>query len=89
MTADNSILSVRLTASERTLLAQAAENGRTSLSDFVRRKAMEAAELDILSRTVVTIPAGDWERFEAWAREPAKDVSALRKLAASRPAWED
>ena len=89
MNASAPILSVRLTASERDLLAFAAKEARTSLSDFVRRKALEAAEMDVLSNRVVTIPAADWEKFEAWASAPAKEVPALRELAAHRPAWRD
>lgn len=83
------VLSVRVSAGERDLLAAAAEQARTSLSDFVRRKALEAAEADILARTVVTIPARHWEKFEAWAHAPARDIPALRELAAHKPAWQD
>lgn len=82
------VLSVRVSASERALLEAAAEQARTSLSDFVRRRALEAAETDLLDRRVVTIPAQDWAKFEAWASVPAKDVPALRKLAKSRPVWQ-
>ena len=83
------VLSVRVSPSERDLLEFAAEQARTSLSDFVRRKAIEAAEMDVLEHRLVTIPAEDWEKFEAWVNTPAKDVPALRKLATSRPAWQD
>jgi uncharacterized protein (DUF1778 family) len=83
------VLSVRVSASERSLLEAAAEQARTSLSDFVRRKSIEAAESDMLERRIVTIPAGDWERFEAWAQAPAQDIPALRKLAETPPAWRD
>jgi uncharacterized protein (DUF1778 family) len=83
------VLSVRVSASERDILEAAAEQARVSLSDFVRRKALEAAEMDVLDHRIVTIPANDWEKFEAWAAAPAKDVPALRKLAASRPVWQD
>jgi uncharacterized protein (DUF1778 family) len=83
------VLSVRVSASERELLACAAEQGRTNLSDFIRRRAVEAAEMEVVSYPAVTIPAADWEKFEAWANAPAKDVPALRDLAASRPAWQD
>jgi uncharacterized protein (DUF1778 family) len=87
MSRANPVVSVRMTASERELLEVAAERSRTSLSDFVRRKALEAAEIDVLSQTVVTIPAGDWERFETWVNQPAKEVPGLRELATHRPAW--
>jgi uncharacterized protein (DUF1778 family) len=85
----NPVLSVRVTPDERDLLASAAEHAHTNLSDFVRRKALEAAEMDILDRRIVTIPAEHWEKFERWAAAPAKPVEALRKLAAIRPAWQD
>jgi hypothetical protein len=37
----------------------------------------------------VTIPAADWKAFKAWAHAPAKQVPALRDLAARTPAWRD
>ena len=89
MPISNPVVSVRVSASERALLEAAAEQSRTNLSDFVRRKALEAAEIDILDHRVVTIPAADWTAFEAWVSAPAKEVPALRKLAATRPAWRD
>lgn len=87
MSKSTEVLSVRVSPRERDLLAQAAEQGQTSLSDFVRRKAVEAAELEIMARAVVTIPAEDWEKFEAWATAPAKDKPELATLAAHPPAW--
>jgi uncharacterized protein (DUF1778 family) len=83
------VLSVRVSPGERDLLEFAAKQAHTNLSDFVRRKALEAAEMDVLDHRIVTIPAEDWEKFEAWVDAPAKDVPALRELAASRPAWQD
>ncbi len=85
----NPPVSVRVTASERDLLEAAAAQARTNLSDFVRRKALEAAEMEVLDHRLVTISAVDWEKFEAWAYAPAKDVPALRVLATSRPVWQD
>lgn len=76
-----------MSAHERDLLEAAALNARTSLSDFIRRKSLEAAELDLMEQRVVTIPAKDWERFEAWANEPPREVPGLRKLAAVKPSW--
>jgi uncharacterized protein (DUF1778 family) len=87
-TAPAAVLSVRVNASERALLEAAAEQASTSLSDFVRRRALEAAETDLLNRRIVTIPAKDWVRFEAWASAPAREVPALRKLSKTRPVWQ-
>ncbi|MDO7837103.1 DUF1778 domain-containing protein [Sphingobium sp. HBC34] len=83
------VLSVRVSPAERALLETAADHARTNLSDFIRRKALEAAEQDVLDHRVVTIPADDWDRFEDWVKAPAKEVAALRKLSATRPAWQD
>lgn len=87
-TASVAVLSVRVSARERALLEAAAEQASTSLSDFVRRRALEAAETDLLNRRIVTIAAKDWARFEAWASSPAREVPALRRLSKARPVWQ-
>jgi uncharacterized protein (DUF1778 family) len=82
-------VSVRVSPKERELLEAAAEQSRTNLSDFIRRKAVEAAELELVHQNRVIIPTVDWEKFEAWVDSPSKDVPALRDLAKTRPAWRD
>jgi hypothetical protein len=44
----SSVLSVRLSDQDRVLLEAASSQSRTNLSDFVRRKALEAAAVDLL-----------------------------------------
>lgn len=83
----SSVLSVRLSEEERALLEAASSQARTKVSDFVRRKALEAAEVDMLERRIVTIPAKDWERFEAWAAKPAREIPQLKDLARRPPTW--
>jgi uncharacterized protein (DUF1778 family) len=87
-TTSTSILSIRVNAAERAILEAAAEQSRTTVSDFMRRKALEAAEIDVLGRSVVTIPAKDWEQFEEWARRPTESVPALVELARRIPTWD-
>lgn len=82
-------VSVRVSARERELLEAAAEQARTNLSDFIRRKAVEAAETDLFFGTTVTIPAEHWKKFETWAQAPAKAVPGLADLAKTRPEWQD
>jgi uncharacterized protein (DUF1778 family) len=82
-------LSVRVTLDEREILEAAASQANTNLSDFIRRKAVEAAEMEVLDGRVVAIPAADWEKFEAWAKSPPRVRAGLQKLAASRPVWQD
>ena len=82
------VLSVRVSEEERALLEAASAQSRTSLSEFIRRKALDAAEVDVLERRVVTIPAKDWKAFEAWANRSPRKIAALQALAGKRPAWQ-
>jgi len=88
MSPTTSVLSVRVSTGERAILEAAAEQSRTSLSDFVRRGALESAEIAVLNRTIVTIPANDWDAFEAWVTHPADAIPALTELARRTPTWE-
>jgi uncharacterized protein (DUF1778 family) len=83
----STVLSVRLNDQERALLEEASSQARTNVSDFVRRRALEAAELDVLERRIVTIPAEDWEHFEAWAAQPAREIAGLKELFSITPTW--
>ena len=87
-TIPTAFLSVRVSPSEPTLLEAAAEQAQTDLSDFVQRRALEAAEADLLDRRFVTSAAKDWARFEAWASSPAREVPALQRLSRTRPVWQ-
>jgi uncharacterized protein (DUF1778 family) len=83
------VLSVRVSEEERALLETASELAHTSLSEFVRRKALDAAEADVLERRVVTIAAKDWRKFEAWASRPAEEIDGLKDLARRAPTWRE
>lgn len=84
----STVLSIRMSADERAFLEAASEQARTTLSDFVRRKALEAAEMDLMERRVITIPAEHWEEFEAWLHRPAEVLPGLQKLLRTKPTWE-
>ena len=87
--ANLSPVSVRVSAREREILEAAADRARTNLSDFIRRKAVDAAETDLAFATTVIIPAERWKRFEAFARSPPKEIPGLADLAKTKPAWQD
>lgn len=82
-------VSVRVSDNERKVLQEAADHARTNLSDFIRRKAVEAAELELMERRVITIPAEKWEEFEAWMNSPPRNLPNLRNLLETKPVWED
>jgi len=37
---------------------------------------VEAAETDLFFRGLVTLPATNWKKFEAWANAPARGSTA-------------
>ena len=74
-----------VTANELMVLESAALQSRMSVSDYTRHKALAAVGAEVFDHRPVTIASDDWIKFESWVNEPAKDVPALRKLAATRP----
>jgi uncharacterized protein (DUF1778 family) len=45
------------------------------------------AQIDVLERSIVVIPAKDWKAFAAWLAQPPKVIPALKKLARKTPTW--
>jgi uncharacterized protein (DUF1778 family) len=82
-----SVLNVTLSNQERAVLEAASAQARTNVSDFVRRKALEAAEIDLLERRIAVLPAKDWERFEAWASKPACELPGVKELVRRPSTW--
>lgn len=85
----SSILSVRVTDAERRLIEAAAENTRTKLSDFVRRRTLEAAEEVLINRRIIEIPADKWSEIESLLTAPPKTIPAVQELAQFQPTWEN
>jgi uncharacterized protein (DUF1778 family) len=80
-----SVLRVPVSEEERALLEAASNRARSSLSDFVRRTALEAAEMDVLECKVVTIPGRDWEALGEWVNRPLQKIAAIEELARTDP----
>jgi uncharacterized protein (DUF1778 family) len=51
----STVISVRVSNSERELLDEAAGKARTNLSDYVRRQAIDAAEISLMNRSTIAI----------------------------------
>jgi uncharacterized protein (DUF1778 family) len=68
------LLSVQVTEEEHALLEAAAALARTSITEFIRHKALDAAERDLLERQFATIAPEDWDTFEGWAHRPVRDI---------------
>ena len=69
------------------LMKAAADAGATESERSALRKMLETAELEMMDRRIVTIPADAWDAFEAWAARPAQAIPALQELAGTVPTW--
>jgi len=84
-----SVVSVRVNETERGLLEAAADSAKTNLSDFIRRRAIEAAEEDLMGRRVITLSPEAWEMFEAQMDEPPRRIDAIARLMERTSTWRD
>ena len=83
----SSVISVRVSDEERHLLEAAASGNRSPLSEFVRRRAVEAAQADLMDRHVIEIPPENWAAFEAQMNEPPRRVEAIAELMRRTRPW--
>lgn len=73
-------LSLRASATQRTLLREASQAEGTTVSDFVLRSATRAAEVVLADRRVFGLPDERWDAFVEVLDRPARDLPRLRKL---------
>jgi hypothetical protein len=59
----------------------------SKFGDELIASLQQAVKIARCERRRVTIPANDWDRFDAWTREPAREVPALKELAKRPPTW--
>jgi len=84
----STILSVRVSPDEKTMIQHAAAEARSTVAEFMRRKAVEGAELELMERRVVQIDPDQWATFETMLDAPATDNTALQELSQRTPSWE-
>ena len=82
------ILSVRVSPDEKGMLQAAANEARSTVSEFMRRKALEGAEMELIERRIITIDVDQWEAFESRLSASAKTIPALQELFDRKPVWE-
>ena len=74
------VLSVRVSPEEKQMLQVAAEQSRSSVSDFIRRKSLEAAENALMERRIITLSEDDWVSFEDRMAEAPKVIPLVKEL---------
>jgi len=82
-----SVLSVRVSSDEKAVLQRAADESRASISEFIRRSALDAAEDALMARTRIVIPPEGWAEIEALMEAPSEAVPELWELAGRTPPW--
>lgn len=73
-------LAVRVTESQRLLLAEASRAQQTSVSQFVLSAATDAAEQVLADRSEFRLPADQWSRFVEALDAPVSPLPRLRQL---------
>ncbi|AND70646.1 hypothetical protein ATSB10_31920 [Dyella thiooxydans] len=81
-------INLRAKAAQRSLIDQAAQVAGKSRTDFMLEAACERAQQVLLERTVFTLDANRFKRFQALLDAPVETGEALRKLLRRQAPWE-
>ena len=80
---------VRVTETQKDLLLRAAELRHSSLSDFVRSIALDAAEMILSDQTHFTMSENQWKAFCRELDRPAKILPRLREFMSKPSVFDD
>ena len=72
--------SIRASATQKKVIAEAARLKQTTITNFVLEQALLAAQQVVLEQTQFTLPPKQWKAFCAALDAPPKDLPALRRL---------
>lgn len=74
--------SIRATATQKRVIAEAARIRDTTISDFVLEQSLTAAQQVIADQVQFRLPKKQWKQFCDALDAPPKTIPALRKLLA-------
>ena len=72
--------SIRASATQKRIIAEAARIKDTTISDFVLEQSLQAAQLVIADQVHFKLPKKEWKEFCDALDAPPKPIPALRKL---------
>ena len=72
--------SIRATATQKRVIAEAARIKETTISDFVLEQSLTAAQHVIADQVQFTLPRKQWKEFCDALDAPPKPIPALRRL---------
>ncbi|HXU35310.1 MAG TPA: DUF1778 domain-containing protein [Blastocatellia bacterium] len=73
-------LSIRASAVQKRVIAQAARISEVTMSEFVLEQSLAAAQQVIADQAQFTLPRKQWKEFCAALDAPPKSIPALRRL---------
>lgn len=73
-------LSIRASAVQKRVIAQAARINEVTMSEFVLEQSLAAAQQVIADQAQFTLPRKQWKQFCAALDAPPKSIPALRRL---------
>lgn len=73
-------LSIRASAVQKRVIAQAARISEVTISEFVLEQSLTAAQQVIADQAQFTLPRKQWKEFCAALDAPPKSIPALRRL---------
>ena len=79
-TAKGSRFSIRASAVQKKVIAQAARIKEVTMSEFVLEQSLAAAQQVIADQAQFTLPKKQWRKFCAALDAPPKSIPALRRL---------
>jgi uncharacterized protein (DUF1778 family) len=82
-------LYVRISQDEKLLVEAAARAEGTTVSDFIVREAVNAAELAISSEAAIVMSDEDWDWFTRRLEEPPRVIPELKRLFERKPVWDE
>ena len=72
--------SIRASATQKRIIAEAARIRETTISDFVLEQSLTAAQQVIADQVQFRLPKKQWKEFCDALDAPPKNIPALRKL---------
>ncbi|MCP9494876.1 MAG: DUF1778 domain-containing protein [Pyrinomonadaceae bacterium MAG19_C2-C3] len=81
--------SIRASAAQKKVIAQAARIKETTMSEFVLEQAVLAAQQTLADQSQFTLPKKQWEAFRAALDAPPVSVPALGRLLTQPGVFDD
>ena len=81
-------INLRIDPKVKAILAKAAKESGSTLTEFMVASAKAAADDVLANRTLLVLSPKDWRKFNELLDAPAREIPALRRLFKERSVFE-